>query len=111
MTRTAFTIPQGTSWGIAWPILQNGEPANIAGWTVKAQIRASAASPAVLHEWSSAAGTATAADSTVTLLLDPATSAAWTWTHAVFDVELLSPAGAVHRIAEGVVYVSPEVTR
>lgn len=111
MTRTVLTIPQGTSWGIAWPILQNGEPAPIAGWTVKAQIRASISSPVVLHEWSTAAGTATAADSVVTLLVAPAASSAWNWTRGVFDVELLSPAGAVHRIAEGVVYVSPEVTR
>jgi hypothetical protein len=109
--RTALTIPQGTAWGISWPITENGEAAVIDDWTVKAQIRATAANPTVLHEWSSGAGNATTTGGAVTLLLNPGSSAAWTWDRAVYDVELASPDGTVYRIAEGAVYVSREVTR
>lgn len=109
--RTALTIPQGTSWGISWPVTENGEPAAIDGWTVKAQIRSVAPSSTVLHEWSTEAGNATTEGSAVTLLLNPASSAAWAWTRGVYDVELTSPDGTVYRIAEGAVYVSLEVTR
>ncbi|WP_372663581.1 hypothetical protein [Amycolatopsis kentuckyensis] len=109
--RTPLTIPQGTSWGISWPVTENGEAAAIDAWTVKAQIRSTPTSPTVLHEWSTEAGNATTEGSAVTLLLNPASSTAWTWKRGVYDVELISPDGTVYRIAEGAVYVSPEVTR
>ena len=109
--RTALTIPQGTSWGVAWPITEDGEPAEIDSWTVKAQVRETVTSTAVLYEWSSDAETALTADSRVVLLVAPNVSTAWTWRRGVYDVELTSPDGAVYRISEGVIYVSPEVTR
>lgn len=111
MTRTGLTIPQGVHWGIAWPITQDGEPLDLTGWTVKAQIRKNIESDTVLYEWSNAAGNVTVNDSQVTLLVSPATSTAWTWERGVYDVELTSPSAIVYRIAAGPVYVSPEVTR
>lgn len=109
--RTGLTIPQGTTWGIAWPITKDGEPTDLTGWTVKAQVRKTAANPTVLHEWSTASGTATVTDSKVTLLVAAAVSSAWLWVRGVYDLELTSPSGVVYRIAEGPVYVAPEVTR
>lgn len=110
-TPTHLTIPQGTTWGIAWPITESGSPKDITGWTVRAQIRAPGFGHAVLHEWSTTLGNATVAGSAVTLLLTPGVSAGWAWDFGVYDVALTSPAGEVFRIAEGTVYVSPEVTR
>lgn len=109
--RTSLTIPQGASWGITWPITEDGEAANLDAWMVKAQIRPAAATSLALYEWSTDIGNATTSGSAVTLLLHPATSAAWTWERGVYDVELTSPDGTVYRIAEGAVYVSREVTR
>lgn len=109
--RTALTIPQGATWGIAWPITEDGEPADLTGWTVQAQVRKLAVSPEILHEWSTAANNATVTDSKATLLVAAGTSTSWAWTRGVYDVELTSPAGSVYRIAEGPVYVSPGVTR
>lgn len=109
--RTPLTIPQGTSWGISWPITEDGNAAAIDAWTVKAQIRSTAPNPIVLHEWSTEAGDASTEGSAVTLLTNPASTTAWTWERGVYDVELTSPDGTVYRIAEGAVYVSREVTR
>lgn len=112
MPRTSITIPQGASWGLAWPILDEaGQPKDLTDWTVKAQIRATADSGTVLHEWNTATGTATVTDSRVSILLAGTTSAAWTWSRGVYDVKLTSPEGVPYRIAEGAVYVSPQVTR
>jgi len=109
--RTPLAIPQGASWGISWPITEDGEAAALDDWTVKAQIRSTATNSIVLHEWSTELGNATTSGSAVTLLLNPATSSAWTWERGVYDVELTSPDGTVYRIAEGPVYISQEVTR
>lgn len=109
--RTSLTIPQGTTWGIAWPILEDDEPKDLSGWTVKAQIRATVESGTVLHEWSTATGNATVTEFRVAIFLAPGASSAWTWVRGVYDVELTSPEGAVYRIAEGAIYVSRQVTR
>lgn len=109
--RTPLTIPQGTSWGISWPITEDGDAAAIDAWTVKAQVRSTATNPIVLHEWSTEVGNASTEGSAVTLLTSPASTTAWTWERGVYDVELTSPDGTVYRIAEGAVYVSREVTR
>lgn len=111
MARTALTIPQGTSWGISWPILDDGHPAVLTDWTVLAQVRDIADEETVFYEWGSLRGNVTVDDHCVTLYVRPDESAAWTWRRAVYDVELTDPDGAVYRIAEGPVYVSPEVTR
>lgn len=109
---TRLVIQQGTSWGVTWPIAdQQGNPLDVSGYTVHAQIRPSKEADEVLHEFSTQAGNAVAEQNAVTLTLDPAISSAWTWRHGVYDVELTDPQGRVARIAEGTVTVSAEVTR
>jgi hypothetical protein len=106
-----LTIDQGTTWGISWPVTENGAPKDISAWSVKAQIRSVDSLQAILHEWSTARGNATVTGGRVALTVTPATSSAWTWQAAIYDVELTSPANDVFRIAQGAVYLSPEVTR
>ncbi len=109
---TRLVIQQGTSWAISWPITdESGEPLDLSGFTVRAQVRASKEAGDVLHEFSTEAGNAAAEQSSVTLSLSPAVSSAWSWRNGVYDVELTDPSGRVARIAEGSVVVSPEVTR
>ncbi len=110
--RTRLLIEQGTTWAISWPILDAaGEPMDLTGWTVRAQIRESVTAAEVLHEFTTAKGNATVEQSYVTLSVAPSESSAWPWRNAVYDVELTDPTGRVARIAEGAVTVSPEVTR
>lgn len=110
MTRQVVTIPQGVTWGLSWPITESGQPLDISTWTVRSQVR-STDRASVLHEWSTILGNATTAGNAVTLLLTPAASSAWLWDVGVYDVELTDPDGNVYQIADGVMYVSAEVTR
>lgn len=109
---TRLVIQQGTSWAISWPITdESGEPMDLSGFTVAAQIRPSHESGEVLHEFTTEVGNAAVVQSSVMLSLAPAVSSSWSWRNGVYDVELTDPAGRVARIAEGSVVVSPEVTR
>lgn len=111
MSRYTLIIPQGTTWGMAWPITEDGEPKDISDWSARAQVRSTGHFQALLYEWSTELGNATVTGSAVTLLLTPAVSSSWTWERGVYDVELTSPGGEVFRISEGPVYLTPEVTR
>lgn len=107
-----LTIPQGTTWGVAWPIVDTeGRPVDLTGWSARSQVRSDVRTDRVLHEWSSANGTVELDNAYVTLRVAPDTSTAWDWTSGVYDVELTSPDHVVYRVAEGRVSVSPEVTR
>jgi hypothetical protein len=110
--RDNLIIEQGTTWKVEWPVLDGaGQPLAVDGWTVHAQVRQSADSSVVLHEWSTAIANATAVGTKVALLVTPTVSSAWTWLTGVYDVELTNLAGQVTRIAHGTVRVSREVTR
>lgn len=111
---TAITIKQGTDSGLRWLVNDGatGLPWNFTGWGVRSQVRQSAGTADVLHEWSTALGTATAdAAGYVTLIWDAATTSAWDWSEGVYDIELLSPGGKVIRLDAGRVTVNREVTR
>lgn len=109
----ATVIKQGSDQTVVIPnvVDANGVPINPAGCTVKSQVRPRSDSTTVLHEWSTALGTATVTTGQVTLIVSAATSSAWTWFDGVYDVELTDGAGKVTRIAGGQIQVSPEVTR
>lgn len=105
-------IPQGTTWGLAWPIVDDASaPISVAGWSVRGQIRRSPASSTVLFEWTSTDGSAQAVDDTVIVRLTPAQSSAFTWRTGFYDVEVTNLTSQVFRIAQGRVVIDPQVTR
>jgi len=81
-----------------------GAPFDLTGYTAEAQIRASADAPAAL------AFTATVLANAVDLVLPTAISTTMP-IKAVWDVQVVSAAGAVTTLAAGKVTVTPEVTR
>ena len=108
----ALTIPQGVTYGVQWPIRDSdGEAVDLTGWSARAQVRTSAGSPVVAHEWSTAKGNLEIVGSTVILTVEPAESSDWGWSRGEYDVELTSLDGTVHRVTQGVIHVSPEITR
>lgn len=111
MARYDLLVNQGATWAWAWPITVQGDPVDLTGWSARAQVRPSKSDNTVLHEWSTEDGTASIANSRVTLYLTPAESSAWTWYTGVYDIELQDPDGHVYRISEGSIVVSREVTR
>ena len=48
---------------------------------------------------------------TIVIVIPAATTAAWTFKTAVYDLELVEPDGEVVRLVEGRITVTPEVTR
>lgn len=106
-------IPQGTTWRVQWPLQDaEGDPLPLVGYTARAQVRNRPSDTTIpLHEWTTENGGIILADSTVTLVVDPATSTAWEWTSGVYDVELVSADGSVSRLTQGRVSIGREVTR
>lgn len=106
-------VRQGSSFVVRWPVTTvDGTPIDVSTWTVRAQARPRVSSSTVLYEWNTAAQNAAAtADGYVVLTVPPATSSAWTWRRAVYDVELVDPAGNVTRVDAGKLTVEREVTR
>jgi hypothetical protein len=103
-------IQQGTDSGYAWPILtSDGEPFDLTGYTVRAQIRTRAG--AKLHEFSTLLGNAIIAGNQVILTWTSTATAAWRWNGGVYDLEIVSPLGSVRRIDHGWVTVAEEVTK
>lgn len=84
-----------------------GQPLDITGWTMAGQIRAgySAADP-VLHTL-----TLTADGTDLVVDIPGASSSAWTWRLARYDVKLTAPNATATRIVSGSVVVYAEVTR
>jgi hypothetical protein len=111
--RDRLVIPQGSYWEASWRVRDsNGAPvADLSGWSVRAQMRPTVESETVLYEWGVSLGNATLYAPFVTLIVFDTDSDAWTWTDAVYDMEVTDPGARVYRIAEGVVFVSREVTR
>lgn len=108
-----LTVPQGTDFKIQWPIRDgNLQPIPaIETWSARAQARADIDSPDVLAAWSTDDATIELVDSTLTLIITAAKSSSWTWQAAMYDIELISPAGAITRLTQGQMTVDPEVTR
>lgn len=90
-----------------------GNPVNVTGYTGRMQIRATVDSPTIIHTLTVANGQITlgGAAGTVTLNIPDETTATFTFTDAVYDLELESGTGDVTRLLEGRLVLSKEVTR
>jgi hypothetical protein len=86
---------------------------NLAGYSARMQVRASAADPSILMEASTANGYITInAPGGIVMINVPATiTGAMTWTDGVWDLEISTSTTDVIRLAEGFASLSPEVTR
>lgn len=103
-----LTVKQGEDYDRAIAVTDTGtgQPADITGWAVQGQIRAGYSSPTILHTLD-----VTASGTDVVLHIPKATSSAWTWRLARYDIELTAPSGKTTRFMEGSVVVYAEVTR
>jgi hypothetical protein len=105
--RYDLLVEQGADYERLFPVFDgNGAPANVDGWTVTGQIRGSYGDTTVLHTL-----TLVPTGTNVRLTIPAATSAAWAWRLARFDIELTAPNTTVTRLVEGAVVVYPEITR
>jgi hypothetical protein len=101
-------IDQGADFSTEIDVLDDAnEPVNLTGYSGAAQMR---------KHYTSSTATAfnvaiNAGDGTVTLSMNAATSANVTPGRYVYDCELTSSGNTVSRLVEGIVTVTPQVTR
>ncbi len=105
--RYDLIVEQGSDYLLRVPVLNEfGQPVTVTGWTVTGQVRARHSSDTVLQQLD-----VTPNGTYVELRIPRATSSAWTFLAARYDVEIVSPGSEGTRLIEGGVYVRPEITR
>lgn len=108
-----FTIEQGATFNLllTWEI--DGTPVNITNWTARLQARVDVEDSEVILSLTTANGGITLGGAAGTISLDQ-TATQTTLLPAgtyVYDLELISAVGAVTRLVQGELNISPEVTR
>ncbi len=107
-TKANIVIDQGTTFSTSISLTdENGDAIDLTGYTGRSQMRK--------HYTSSNSQSFTVvlntSEGTVALSLTPVQTANLTPGRYVYDVEVVSAANVVSRIVEGIVTVTPEVTR
>lgn len=98
---------------VTWKAGQPPQPVNLTGCTARMQIREKVASPTAYITLTTANGGITLGGTagTVEIYIPDETTASFTWTTGVYDLEIEYANGEVRRLLSGPVSVSPEVTR
>tara|TARA_B100001564_G_C20645019_1_gene674011 strand:- start:356 stop:691 length:336 start_codon:yes stop_codon:yes gene_type:complete len=104
-----FTIEQGTTFSRVLTLQENSSAMNLTGYSVASQMRSTHDSSTVVATFSGSVTNASSGQ--ITLSLTNSQTSAIEEAIYVYDVEITSGAGAVTRILEGNVTVTPEVTR
>ena len=103
-----FTIEQGTTFSRVLTLQENGSAMNLTGYSVASQMRSTHDSSTVVATFSGSVTNASSGQ--ITLSLTNSQTSAIEEAIYVYDVEITSGAGAVTRILEGNITVTPEVT-
>ena len=104
-----FTLEQGTTFSRVLTLQENGSAMNLTGYSVASQMRSTHDSSTVVATFSGSVTNASSGQ--ITLSLTNSQTSAIEEAIYVYDVEITSGAGAVTRILEGNITVTPEVTR
>ena len=107
-TRVNIIIDQGTDFSTAINLTDSsGVNLNLTGYSAASQIRKTFSS----SNSTAFTCTLTTANSTLTLALNNSVTAAMSPGRYVWDAELTDGSGTISRILEGMVTVTPEVTK
>jgi hypothetical protein len=102
-----IVIDQGTTFNTSFTILtDNGDPIDFTNYTAQSQLRKSYSSST-----SFAFGVTLTSLGVVALSMNAATTGSITAGRYVYDVESVDASGTVIRLVEGIVTVTPQVTR
>jgi hypothetical protein len=114
----ATTMEQGTDWFRIIQVLKEDDtPRGLTGFTGRGEMRVSAKSPTVIATFNVTIVEPLEGKIKIELPESvtkgiPTTGGKWNeYTEYVFDVEIISSLGKVERILNGIIRVSPEVTK
>ena len=109
-----LTIEQGATFMLNLVYKDStGTPINLSGYSARMQIRRAYTSPSSLATFSTENGRIAlgTVSGTIEVTGDAALTSALAAKTAVYDLELVSPVGAVTRLIRGTVTITPEVTK
>ena len=107
-----LTMYQGASWDYTLTWTTNGTAVNLTNYTARMQVRETYKTNTAILSFTSGTGiTLGGTAGTILLEANPTTTAGVPSGQYVYDLELVSPAGAVTRLVEGTIICDPEVTR
>lgn len=113
MAEYHLVIQQGATFQrtVTWKD-ENGAAINLTGYTARLQIRETADATSTLVSLTDSSGIVLGGSAgTIAITISATATAAFTWTRAVYDLELVTAGGIVTRLLEGSVSVTPEVSR
>jgi hypothetical protein len=87
------------------PYGDDGQLLNLNGWTGRGQVKPHPGSATVY--WAIPSSALVCSGTTATLTVPPEVSRLWAWTVGVYQLEVVSPAGDVWRLARGHMVVDP----
>lgn len=116
VTEVALLIPQGSTYIHEFTYVEEDEvtPIDITGFTARCQIRRTIKNTTIELECTTENSKIVITDETngVFELRIPSTDTeAFSFTRAVYDIEMIAPDLSVSRVVQGKVKVDPEVTR
>jgi hypothetical protein len=107
-TKANIVIDQGSTFDVTFDLTdENGDPLNLIGYTVSSQLRKHYSSTNSVSFSCSTSG----ANGNVTIALTANQTSSIPNGRYVYDLELTNVDGTVSRIIEGIVTVTPQVTR
>jgi hypothetical protein len=108
-------VPQGATfvYEITYKDPQTQLPINLTGHTARMQIRENVDSTTTIYSATTESGAIViiGASGLVTLTIPAATTTAFQFKKAVFDIEIVSGSGVVTRLVKGTLVLDREVTR
>ena len=104
-----FTVEQGTTFIRSLSLQENGSAMNLAGYSVASQMRSTHDSSTVVGTISANVTNASAGQ--LTLSMTASATGGIEEGIYVYDVEITASSGAVNRILQGRVTLTPQVTR
>lgn len=108
-----ITIQQGGTFNLIliWQD-QNGNAVNLTGYSADMRIKSSAGASTTLHESSTSNGEITLGASTgyITIIIAAATTAAFNWLSAVYDLKMTDGSGNIIYLVGGAAVLNAQVT-
>jgi hypothetical protein len=106
-------MPKGSTFSTTFTYKISGTPVNLTGYTARMQGRQSHTADTAIISLTTENGKISLGGTagTISLSLSAVETAAIEQFNLVYDLEIVSGGGAVYRLLEGIIVLTPEVTR